>query len=70
MNMRPRKHSRDGGGSHRRSRAERTCDLDGRRDENVSDARPKRARLCAGREPIAPYPHAGVRETFDCTNGN
>ena len=68
--MRPRKETMDGGGSHRRSRAASTQGLDARRDEDVNDARPKRASLCAGREPIAPYPHAGVRETFDCTNGN
>ena len=70
MNMRPRKHSRDGGGSHRRSRAASAQGLDARRDEDVSDARPKRARLRAGEAHIAQFPHVAVRETFDYTNGN
>ena len=68
MNMRPRKHSRDGGGSHRRSRAASTQGLDGRRDGNVSDARPKRARLRAGEVHIAQFPHVAVREAIDVTN--
>lgn len=34
----------------------------GRRDENVNDARPKRARLDAGTVPIAHYPQAAVRD--------
>ena len=68
MNMRPRKHSRDGGGSHRRSRAASTQGLDARRDEDVSDARPKRARLRAGEVHIAQFPHVAVREAIDVTN--
>ena len=58
----------DGGGSHRRSRAASTQGLDARRDEDVSDARPKRARLRAGEVHIAQFPHVAVREAIDVTN--
>ena len=40
-------------GSHRRSRAACTRGIDGRRDEDVNDARPQRARPHAGKEHIA-----------------
>jgi hypothetical protein len=38
-----------------------TVGLEGRRDENVSDARPKRARLPAGEKPPAPCQRATAR---------
>ena len=56
MNMRPRKHSRDGGGSHRRSRAASTQGLDGRRDEDVSDARPLAREAVCGERTDCPIP--------------
>ena len=44
----------DGGGSHRRSRSEKWVAIAERRDENVGDARPWRARPRQGKEQLPP----------------